>query len=334
MTTQNISINWYTNLPKKFNLKSALEYQYGIHRAGWSYALSILTPLHNDSGVFVDGFIESKFCWGYNEGDANNNPQPYQHPWVGFIHVPHKVPQWFHYDQAPQKIFQTSLWKESLKFCKGIFCLSNYQEKWLQQKLDVPIESLIHPTKQPEFEFDINCFLQNNQKRIVQIGWWLRKLHSIYYLPVEKIRKSILVKHEPQIQFFFQKEKNVFDITVNHSQVETINHLSNQEYDRLLSENLVYLDLYDASANNTIIECIARNTPILVNPLPAVKEYLGEDYPLYFKNREEAAKKAEDFDLVVKAHEYLRSHPIKMKIQPEYFLNSVINSKIYKQLQI
>jgi hypothetical protein len=42
------------------------------------------------------------------------------------------------------------------------------------------------------------------------------------------------------------------------------------------------MDLYDATSNNAIVECIIRNTPIIVNKLPGVVDYLGENYPLYF----------------------------------------------------
>jgi hypothetical protein len=46
-------------------------------------------------------------------------------------------------------------------------------------------------------------------------------------------------------------------------------------------------NLEDANAHNTIVECIKFNTPIIINKLPAVVEYLGEDYPLYYKNVDE-----------------------------------------------
>ena len=59
-------------------------------------------------------------------------------------------------------------------------------------------------------------------------------------------------------------------------------HLCDEDYDELLSENIVFVNLVDASAVNTIIECVVRGTPIVVNRLPAVVEILGEMYPLYY----------------------------------------------------
>ena len=69
---------------------------------------------------------------------------------------------------------------------------------------------------------------------------------------------------------------------LNTDNVEILEHLSNEEYDQLLSENIVFIYLIDASAVNTLIECIIRNTPILINRHPAVVELLGENYPLYY----------------------------------------------------
>ena len=67
-------------------------------------------------------------------------------------------------------------------------------------------------------------------------------------------------------------------------EVEVIDKISNEDYDTLLSENIVFLNLIEPSAVNTLIECIVRNTPVVVNKHPAVVELLGEDYPLYYKN--------------------------------------------------
>jgi hypothetical protein len=66
--------------------------------------------------------------------------------------------------------------------------------------------------------------------------------------------------------------------------VDFIDKLSNDNYDQLLTENIVFINLVDSSAVNTVIECIVRNTPIIVNDHPAVVELLGRNYPLYFKN--------------------------------------------------
>ena len=145
----------------------------------------------------------------------------------------------------------------------------------------------------------------------MQIGSWLRKLHAIYYLPVTRLKRAIVHQQVPYINQLFTTERREFQLDPDYGSVTVLGFLSDDQYDALLSCNIVYLELYDSSANNTIIECMVRNTPILVNPLPAVREYLGEDYPFYFTNRSQAARKAEDVVLIEETHKYLQAHPIK-----------------------
>ena len=72
--------------------------------------------------------------------------------------------------------------------------------------------------------------------------------------------------------------------------VEIIDKLENIDYDTLLTGNIVFINLVDASAVNTVIECIVRNTPLIVNKHPAVVELLGEEYPMYYINNHDYFK--------------------------------------------
>jgi hypothetical protein len=81
--------------------------------------------------------------------------------------------------------------------------------------------------------------------------------------------------------------------------------LNDDMYDITLSENICFIYLYDSSANNAIIECIARNCPILINKLPAVVEYLGDEYPFYYDTIEETTEKVHNLQLIQKTYEYL-----------------------------
>jgi len=56
------------------------------------------------------------------------------------------------------------------------------------------------------------------------------------------------------------------------------------EYDALLRENIVLIDLVAASASNSILHCASARLPCLIRRLPAVEEYIGKDYPLYFSS--------------------------------------------------
>jgi len=92
-----------------------------------------------------------------------------------------------------------------------------------------------------------------------------------------------------------------------YNQVTIIKRLENDDYDKLLTQNVVFLKLIDASACNTVIECIARNTPLIINRIPATVEYLGSDYPLFWSTYEEATKLIEDDEKLLAGHNYLKT---------------------------
>lgn len=88
--------------------------------------------------------------------------------------------------------------------------------------------------------------------------------------------------------------------------VTIIDRLENNEYDAFLASNIVFLNVVDASACNTVIECCVRCTPIIVNRHPALEEYLGQCYPLFYTTIEEAGALAEDMAKIEEAEIYLR----------------------------
>jgi hypothetical protein len=77
-------------------------------------------------------------------------------------------------------------------------------------------------------------------------------------------------------------------INIIKESVHILERLPNNEYDTLLTENIVFINLLDASAVNTLLECVARCTPIVVNKHPAVVELLGNDYPLYYNTEHQS----------------------------------------------
>lgn len=100
--------------------------------------------------------------------------------------------------------------------------------------------------------------------------------------------------------------RSVYNDTLRKvNSVEIVDYLENFDYDVLLSENIVYIYLVDASAVNTVIECIARCTPIIVNKHPAVVELLGEEYPLYIDDSMEVGDLT-SYRKIKNAHRYLQ----------------------------
>lgn len=98
------------------------------------------------------------------------------------------------------------------------------------------------------------------------------------------------INHEAFIKMYSTNKNNNWHndlyehVTTKVNSIDIISYKSNEEYDELLTNNIVFLNLIDVSACNTLIECIVRNTPLIINKHPAVVELLGENYPLYFNN--------------------------------------------------
>lgn len=353
-------INWFGRTTSKFiddqtinellgcdpKIDFGDQVRFAGHRSGWEFAISCLEDLTLYGGVKFDGFIEDKFSWKYDYITGEDGVQPlektgilpYQDKWVGFIHNPHNMPEWFDYNNSPQEILKRRIFKESLKNCAGLWALSEYQATWLRENFKVPVSVVYHPTDTDVPQFDYNKFIDNKDKKIYQIGWWLRRVNSIYLLPIKDTYRKIRLDPKTdgyKIQNIYDREKSFYNLTfINeyYNNTYLVNHLSNEDYDNAYIENITFVHLYDASANNAVIEAIARATPLLINPLPAVVEYLGEDYPFYFNTLEEAASKAMDMELILKTNNYLKNSPMREKITGDYFYNSIKNSEVYKSL--
>ena len=87
--------------------------------------------------------------------------------------------------------------------------------------------------------------------------------------------------------------------------------------------------MVDASTVNTIIECIIRNTPIIVNKHPAAVELLGEKYPLFYSCEEDYVKMSMEInglldnpEAIYNAYKYLK-HMDKHLFMIDYFIQSL-----------
>jgi Polysaccharide pyruvyl transferase len=104
--------------------------------------------------------------------------------------------------------------------------------------------------------------------------------------------------------------------------VHVVQRLSNEEYDALLSDSIVFLHLADAAAVNTVVECIVRNTPLLVNRLPGLEEMLGKGYPGFYRDLVEAGAMAANVTQLATIHRYLVAMD-KTRFRLPYFVRSV-----------
>jgi hypothetical protein len=297
------------------------------HRSGWQYCMSKLRHFHSRNGILFNDFIEKDFSWNIEDYYNGSCVLPYRKNWVGVWHNPPISPDWFDIANSPQAVLQRDVFQESLKTCKAIVCLSEYLSSWLRDKIDVPIVTVMHPTEVPRQKWNIKNYTEDRYKYVVQLGYWLRKLESIHDLRCDSTYKKIWLPGNvdysiKMFDLFVKTTRNARQRKYTWSGVD-VKNISNEEFDRLLSKCVVLVNLYDSSANNAVIECVARNTPLLVNRLPAVEEYLGKDYPLYINDLDHATSLLYDIDKLYEAHLYLKNMD-KRWISGTYFANTLI----------
>lgn len=308
---------------------------YPTQRSGWAYAQRALAPLCTEHGpaVLLDTMIERNFARIYEAAVADGRI-PYRHPWAGFVHVPPDIPPWLDTSKALTTIATRPEWQESLATCRGLITLSRHLRDWVQAFVpEVPVLALHHPTEPADRLFDFEAYLRHGQP-LVQVGWWLRRLASIHALPLPAARKHLLIPHDavnlPRFLQALEAERIQTQAPPVHAWNATIlQRLPNDAYDDLLARSIVFLDLHAAVANNAVIECMVRHTPVLVNRLPGTVEYLGADYPFFFDSLEEAAAKAADPDLVLATHRHLAAKDLSF-LSGDAFCRDFAASAMYQ----
>jgi hypothetical protein len=306
------------------------------HRSGWAYAIGGLMNVDalsfaRESNVSVDTYIDRTFHWCHDTLKSLD-AIPYTKAWFGFVH--HTFDQ-THSPYNCVELLNNNTFVESLATCKGLITLTKYLAKKMRSALaerglgSVSVFSLYHPMEIVDKVFTYERFKANKDKKVLQIGAWLRNPYAIYQLDVSKnplnLRKVALKSVEMDGYFapptyledvkalLLNKDWNGVDVVddsicrpggeahnkfcegvsdmLEHQleSVEILQRVKNNEYDDLLSENVVFLNLVDCSAVNTVIECIVRNTVLVVNRLEPLEEVLGVDYPGFYDNLVEAS---------------------------------------------
>lgn len=282
-----------------------------------------LAERQGDTGPLIDHFVEHTFRprrfrshWlrAATDGLKRLAGQPlppsttWREPWIGVFHVPHNFPTWFNPMAAPQRVLDEPTFRASRHHLQGAVAFSEYHAAWLRRQLGVPVLAVKHPTETTPLPFDWAAFSANPAPRLVQVGYFLRNYRAIYQVPVPPgFRKTHLFLDQENVRKIQERtdRHSPYRSRPDVGEVDVLQRVPNAEYDQLLAQNIIFLELFDASANNAVVEAIVRATPIVVNRHPAVVEYLGADYPLFYDEIAEVAALMAPARLRA-AHEYLR----------------------------
>jgi len=306
--------------------------RYGMHYFGWKCVMNNLVQWFKNTEdkqyihkIFVDDWIEKFLVWGNKVINAEylNQIETNDYKLISFIHNPPFL-QW-HNKKLQKQIANEMVLGDNTHFNENVFSeiykhnlpekfvylytLSNNHKEYIYNnypEFKDKILSVHHPIDLNTHDdscFDIRSFLQT--KKIYHIGWWLRNFKTfINFDAPPDFDKIILVKND-----FVKPFNNMICKNNDMSSVHIQYEISNDRYEKIFKNCCIFADIVDCIANNTVLECIKFNTPIILRRTKSAEEYLGKDYPLFFNNPSDLIVfKEESFllDLVVKTHSYLK----------------------------
>jgi hypothetical protein len=287
------------------------------HRFGWAH--------HRHGWGFATNLIERTYCTkrGTLFVNAVEDQLVYRgavvEPWVGILH---QVPKTTIPDFPDlERFLNMPAWLESKPYCLGLWTLCDYTRQYLLNAgIGVPVDALPYPVPDEMPEFDWDRFRSKLRPRLLHIGEFLRDYQAFFDLNVPEWDKQFLVPED-------WSEKRPL-LQLNDS-VALIEPVDGKRYDRMITESVVYVKLFDAPANTLVLECIATATPICVNQVGGITEYLGPDYPLYME--QDIARLLGDEGRLKAAHSYLKERRDNY-INPINFHNALTNSSIFSFL--
>ena len=306
--------------------------RYGIHLFGWKNVINNFVSWFKDTKekkykhkIFFDEWIEKLLVWGNKKINVKylNEITHNNYNLITFIHNPPFL--LWNDPKEKEKISTEMIVTDNSQFNENIFnklqfhdltnhvtflyTLSIDHKKYLLNAYpdySNKIFSVHHPINIDASDdecFDLNAFLDN--KKIYNIGWWLRNFKTfIDFLPPTDFKKIIIVKDD-----FIKPFNRIIANNNDLSSVEVVEQLDDEEYSNIFKKSCIFADIIDCIANNTVLECIKFNTPIILRRSKSAEEYLGPDYPLFFSNINELKALHEEtflIDLIIRAHQYLK----------------------------
>jgi FkbM family methyltransferase len=239
---------------------------------------------------------------------------PARQAWLGLLASPNRLPEWATRTTAYRTLSQpydlSHVNAAAQQACQGIVVFSADHASLLNRS-NVPIVAASHPLPPVSVHWSAEGFAANPQRAIVQYGWWLMRTQALHLLPKSPYRKLWVRASSPALDEVVAAEREADRasrpfIELSRSAIDELELQAVPNVRNLLCSNIAFAHFLDASAPAWLMSCIAHHTPMLVNPLPAVREYLGADYPLYYYFYEDAVEKALDEGRVLAAHEHLR----------------------------
>jgi len=284
-TWKNFAYNLYTNSNKELYI---------------NYENS---SINENTIVFFD-FVDREFGWDYWMFEKKyKDGVPFK--WGGIIHHPFELQSYWGNNIAVNKYLNIEHVRKSLKNCKFLIVLSDaLKDEIIESKIieefSIPIYTIYHITPLFNFNFNIsNYYLKEN---LLFLGWSFRNVNLFYRIntKLKKIMLPGLCNKEQKDRFNKIMYKQTDGYNENNTDVTIHDYLSSCEFLNILSSSVVFLDFDGVSANNSVVECIKFNIPLIIRKCKAVIFYLGENYPMYYENENDINSIMNNLDIKIK----------------------------------
>lgn len=245
------------------------------HYRGWNYIIEQLSTnlLFNSNGVKLDTFADD-CLWRRDKLHLTED-------WVGVIHS--VALNLSTVDGSIDEFLNHEWFLNSKQNCRGLITLCKHTADYLKTKINLPVSFVYHP-KNAGNTFNIEKYFANPTLNHTGI-------HARNFSLFAKLSTTVpkIINIDGARPYLFEGLNRCFvsnNVTVQDKETVSIHtsYRADDDYISKLCESIGFVHFYDVAASNTVLEHIMSHTPLIVNKHPAIVEYLGEEYPMYYED--------------------------------------------------
>lgn len=280
----------------------------GLHLSGWPWICERLQQESDGRSILLDDFVEHSMDGPIYSRNC---------PWVGiFHHPPNEIGDALYvpiapdnYKMMPDKFLKRPKLQQALRKLRLAITLSVNLAQWLkrQPQINCPVVALKHPIKKTEKLFRPDILVGERPIRLFHYGTYLKNVRILHQLP--KVDGFFMERVEPIRLCESQWDAACWTMIPNRPNNHAVTSIPRQtpeQMDYLLSTSVVVFEYFGLAASNALLECIIRNTPVIVNRVPAAVEYLGEGYPLFYDGIKDI-RRVLNRSTIYKGYQYLEA---------------------------
>lgn len=237
------------------------------HYYGWTFIMNAIRGEITDPGsdLALDSFADSCFWGKQDKKDLSSD-------WVGILHAVEGRNLVGSKHQTLRNFFDNPWFLRNKNRCRKIITLTEHTARAAREMTDIPVDHTYHPKSCKKLFDKEKCM---NSLTISHSGFHYRNFPK--FLNFNTVIKKKIFARKNRIKQF---EK------IKHDAEVSDRFRTDDQYIDNLTSSLGFSYYEDAAASNELLEHIVSNTPIVVNRLPAVVEYIGSDYPLFYEDIE------------------------------------------------